>query len=1407
MRKAYPEQHDVAIDKVGLDKESEDYKLQNKYLFETLLEVLDEKTAKNLIGKALNDGAKALAVLKDQFVGSEDNNAISSIIDLIEVSLQEGESFADYGTRCTQLMEVVQGHKFDLDKFATVCVIRGIPDDYEVFKQVVKRGTWPTMSKLNQMLREEDSSFLKKKNKSDSILKANSIGENGKGKFSKKFNRNHIECFKCGKKGHVAQKCTGGSASESKKWCEVCKRTNHNTVDCRYKNRGKKEDSTNTVSVCSSDSVADSSDIDHRPNYLFTANHQKSVENVVAQSLPYSEKQGVKPENSDSDVFCENENFTKLNSLLVDTGATAHIIKDVHRFDSFSKNQNPSEHVIILADGTRTKGMVRGTGTATYTVHDTRGVPCKVTLTNALYIPDYQQNIFSVSMAEDRGAAFTFEKGNDKMKTGDGNTFKIVRKENLYYINSAKSSVEGRHPITEWHKKLGHANFKDINALASMVDGMVITDSKVGDKCEICVATKLTESRNRRPDKRATAPFELVHSDLSGHISTPNIEGMGYAISFVCDYSSMIYVYLLKDKTAKAVVLATEQYLADIAPYTSGVKRFRTDNGTEYTADIFQSLMRKRGIKQEFSAPHSPHQNGTAERNWRTLFETASSLLKESGVSKGLWPYALLHAGYLMNRRPNHRVGVTPLQAATETRPNLKKLETFGVVVHSYVHGHKKKFDDKTEEGIFVGYDRKSPGIFVYSPATRSVKSRRLVVFTNRFSAEDSIEKRARMQSQFEVLEPIARELTQLEIRGSVTNPLQPQQQQQEPTPSTVDLQEVSSSVGDFGTVPLEAELENGTQSESNNENFRQNLPEIDEQVTKLRQDLPEQQGTNSEATKKYPSRVRKLPSHLEDYYIESLEEDEGEDILSTVIANVKVDYCYKATAVPSSYKEAMASPEASEWEEKCKEEFKKIEDNETWEEVSREEAQGRQIVKSRIVFSVKIGENGEEHKRARVVAKGFSQVEGIDYHETFSPTVHMTSVRMATQVMAEEEMHVHQMDFNCAFLNSDIDKVIYMEPPPGYTKDRSIILKLKKSLYGLKQSGNLWNSMLNKFLINQGFIRSQVDTCVYTKGQGKSKIILLVWVDDLIIGASDMQVLNDFKKTLKDNFKMKDLGPLTYFLGIEFNCSPGKISMKQTKYIERILEKFRLENCNPKSLPCATGINTELSEGSKLLHDVTLYREMVGSLIYVMTGTRPDICYVVNLLAQHMASPTLAHLKLCKQVYKYLKGTKDYDLKFQKSKNGLFLEGWTDSDWGSSPDRRSISGYCYQLNDNGALISWGSCKQRIVALSSTEAEYVAVTDAMKEGNFLRQLLADMTGSKRKIIRLHADNQGAIALSKNAVHHKRTKHIDIRYHFIRYEVDNKIVYLVYVPTGKNTADMFTKPLPLSKLAEFSSIRG
>ena len=207
------------------------------------------------------------------------------------------------------------------------------------------------------------------------------------------------------------------------------------------------------------------------------------------------------------------------------------------------------------------------------------------------------------------------------------------------------------------------------------------------------------------------------------------------------------------------------------------------------------------------------------------------------------------------------------------------------------------------------------------------------------------------------------------------------------------------------------------------------------------------------------------------------------------------------------------------------------------------------------------------------------------------------------------------------------------------------------------------------------------------------------------------------------------------------------------------------------------------------------------------MTNTRPDISYVVTLLGQYMSNPTVAHLNLAKHVLRYLKGTKSYGLNFIKSKYDLEVMGYCDSDWGGSLDRKSISGYCYMLNKDGPSVSWKSCKQQCIALSSCEAEYVALTSAFKEARFLRQLLADINGCERKAVKVFADNQGAIALAKNPIHHQRTKHIDIRYHFIRFDVEEGIVILEYVPTNENYADLFTKPLSGIKFTDFNSIRG
>ena len=269
-------------------------------------------------------------------------------------------------------------------------------------------------------------------------------------------------------------------------------------------------------------------------------------------------------------------------------------------------------------------------------------------------------------------------------------------------------------------------------------------------------------------------------------------------------------------------------------------------------------------------------------------------------------------------------------------------------------------------------------------------------------------------------------------------------------------------------------------------------------------------------------------------------------------------------------------------------------------------------------------------------------------------------------------------------------------------------VCKLKKSLYGLKQSGRNWNNMLDSYLKSEGFDQSHADPCMYRRVTNDGTVIVLIWVDDLIIATSNDGLMVQVKESLANRFKMKDLGPLSWFLGIEFKCQEGSIEMNQTKYLESVLKRFNMSECKPKTIPCDIGSNKP-EDSSEELADCTLYREIVGSLIYCMTATRPDLCYVVTYLSQFMSKPTKVHMGIAKRVLRYIKGTIDQSVIFTKSDEPVKLYGYCDADWASEVDRKSITGYAFRLTPRGPLISYKSRKQQSVALSTCEAEYMAI--------------------------------------------------------------------------------------------------
>jgi hypothetical protein len=394
-------------------------------------------------------------------------------------------------------------------------------------------------------------------------------------------------------------------------------------------------------------------------------------------------------------------------------------------------------------------------------------------------------------------------------------------------------------------------------------------------------------------------------------------------------------------------------------------------------------------------------------------------------------------------------------------------------------------------------------------------------------------------------------------------------------------------------------------------------------------------------------------------------------------------------------------------------------------------------------------------------------------------------------------KMKIHQMDVVTAFLYAPIDEEIYMKQAPGFEepgKER-LVCRLKKSIYGLKQSPRLWNKVIDKFLKNEKFKVIDADCCIYMKTKREKTIMVSLYVDDLLIASNCKTLCAKLKVNLNKRFEMKDLGIVQVCLGIEFNWLPnGTCLLNQSKYIENILSRFNMQECKPIGCPIEGGARLSKDMAPKTEEEIremekVPYRNAVGSLIYLVTGTRPDLAVATSTVAKFCENPGPAHWTAVKRILRYLKGTSDWGLLFNPKNDTLV--GYSDADWAGDPDsRRSTTGYLFTIG--GVPVSWKSKKQATVALSTAEAEYMALATAAQEVSWLRKFLVNFGLDQNEATVIFEDNQGCIALAKNPVSHERTKHIDIRYHFIRELIEAKMIDLQYLPTEEMLADLLTK---------------
>jgi len=497
----------------------------------------------------------------------------------------------------------------------------------------------------------------------------------------------------------------------------------------------------------------------------------------------------------------------------------------------------------------------------------------------------------------------------------------------------------------------------------------------------------------------------------------------------------------------------------------------------------------------------------------------------------------------------------------------------------------------------------------------------------------------------------------------------------------------------------------------------------------------------------------------------------------------------------PSCYSEAAGYPE---WEKAMNREIESIEKNGTWTLTTL--PAGHKPIGLKWVYKLKKNSEGEVIKhKARLVAKGYVQWQGIDFEEVFALVARLDTVRMILAVAANRGWEVHHLDVKSAFLNGELEEEVYVSQPEGYTvkNKEHLVLRLSKALYGLRQAPRAWNIRLDKSLKNLGFRRCVQEQAVYTRGEGRAAVVIGVYVDDLIVTGDDPMQIQAFKQQMTKQFEMSDLGLLSYYLGIEVSQQERCLTLKQTGYAVKVITQFGMMDCNPTKYPMEQRAQLHKDPDGQLV-DATEYRRVIGCLRYLL-HTRPDLSFAVGVASRFMEKPTVMHYKAVKQILRYLKGTIHFGLVYSRGGAEEVITGFTDSDLaGDMDDRKSTSGMAFYIN--GSLVSWCSQKQKTVALSSCEAEFMAATAAACQALWLRSVLSELTGGEPGVVKLYVDNKSAIALMKNPVFHGRSKHIDTKYHFIRECIDEGQIAVQFVCTEEQRAYALTKALPAAKLA-------
>lgn len=1042
----------------------------------------------------------------------------------------------------------------------------------------------------------------------------------------------------------------------------------------------------------------------------------------------------------------EADNLQQEETWFLDSGCSNHMCGNREWFSTIDE---AFRHSVKL--GNDSKMEVLGKGNIRLQINGAIHV-----VTDVYYVPDLKNNLLSVGQLQERGLALLIQDGKCKLyHPRRGLIMQTEMTANRMFVLLASVVLEETSTFLQlatedssqlWHRRFGHLSYKGLRTLQhkQMVKGLpFFKDSS--KSCPGCFVGK--QHRDVIPKKsqwRASHKLQLVHADICGPITPNSNSNKRYFITFIDDFSRKVWIYFLVEKSE---AFTTFKYYKSLVEKESGafICCLRTDRGGEFTSNEFNEFCKIHGISRQLTTSYTPQQNGVAECKNRTIMNMVRCMLCDKQVPKVFWPEAAKWTVHVLNRSPTLTVkDKTPEEMWSGIKPKVDYFKVFGCLTHVHVPDQKRtKLDDKSLQCVLLGVSDESKAYRLFDPVARKIIVSRDVSFE-----EDKGWNWGR---------------TAEEVKHDVL--IWEGSNDSEDASSENEEEAVVEGTETAGVTDQDAEATTSTSSDSSNED------------------------ASVHATAE--GRSRRAPNYLQDYETgEGLSEDE--DYFAMFISDDE-DYFAMFTSHedPSSFEEAERD---EKWRKAMDLEIEAIKKNETWQLTTL--PKGAKKIGVKWVFRTKLNENGEVDKlKARLVAKGYAQQQGIDYNEVFAPVARWDTIRMVLALAAQKGWNVYQLDVKSAFLHGELTEDVYVEQPPGYVRkgEEEKVYKLKKALYGLKQAPRAWYSKIEAYFVKEGFERCDHEHTLFVKtGGGKRILIVSLYVDDLIFTGNDACMFESFKKSMKIEFDMTDLGKMKYFLGVEIQQNSEGIYLSQKKYACELLEKFGLQNCNSVKNPIVPGFKlSKKGEGARI--DATAYKQLIGSLMYI-TVTRPDLMYVVCLLSRYMASPNELHMHAAKRVLRYLKGTVELGV-FYKRGDVKDLVAYTDSDYaGDIDDRRSTSGYVFLLS--GGAVSWASKKQPVVTLSTTEAEYVAAAVCACQCVWMRKVLEKIGLSQSKCSVIMCDNSSTIKLSKNPVMHGRCKHIDVRFHFLRDLTKKEVVKLIHCGTSNQVADIMTKPLKL-----------